>query len=799
VLVIAVFLILVNCVPIVKAPPLVLDNNSFELSQNHQIGQTFRAEFNGINGIEVYLLPKESGNGIIIAHLLNDPIQKRELAKSSIDISSVLSEQYYLFQFPSSLELERDNYFVALEIEGDGAVFVASRDKDAYLDGSIYLDGEPLEGQMAFELTYDKINLLIGLIEEFTAWVYQFFLSLLIFLIPGWMITRMLWHDSKRLSIFERIAISIGVSIAIYPMIILWTDFVGIHLGQWYAWIPLFIGVTYLTWSYLISPNRKVKLSTVSNKLFTKLLSSQNFWENLSLFFLLIIIFFIRFWVIRGLSGPMWGDSLQHTMMARLLVDNNGLFDSWLPYAELSTFTYHFGFHSAVAIYHWISGQEIMESVLWVGQLFNGFAVFMLYPLVKSFSKKSRWGGIIAVLIAGLLLRYPMYYVNWGRYTQLTGQIILPILMLLFIQLLKKKELDFKYMILSAILIAGLALTHYRVFILAGIFCFLALIFYFKKENGKNVFKNLTGTLILSLILFLPWLINVVGGVLANMFKSSINSPAQSGISVITYINELLGYYPTWVWLFVLVSLFFSLYYLEKEFILIQLWSILIVLSTNPYWIGLPGNGLIDDLTPQIGFYIPLSILIGLLIDNILDKISNKKLDYKPILTGLIIFIGLFGLIAQRNIVDLSSHAYLTWPDMEAFNWIKENTPDNSKFLVNFEFSYNNTAVTGIDAGWWIPQLANRKTNLPPLTFTTEKGYEANFKEKTLKLSEGLLNKVKNISENTSFLVDSGYDYIYIGQNPLKEVVFNPKDLSQSGCCSLIYHKDHVWIFKIEN
>ncbi|MFN2280805.1 MAG: hypothetical protein ACK2TZ_03005, partial [Anaerolineales bacterium] len=76
-------------------------------------------------------------------------------------------------------------------------------------------------------------------------------------------------------------------------------------------------------------------------------------WPRLALLFTIALIIAVRFWVIRSLDAPMWGDSYQHTMIAQLIVDHGGLFDSWQPYAEMTTFTYHFGFHSLVAVFHW--------------------------------------------------------------------------------------------------------------------------------------------------------------------------------------------------------------------------------------------------------------------------------------------------------------------------------------------------------------------------------------------------------------------------------------------------------------
>ncbi|RME43034.1 MAG: hypothetical protein D6791_16435, partial [Chloroflexi bacterium] len=112
----------------------------------------------------------------------------------------------------------------------------------------------------------------------------------------------------------------------------------------------------------------------------------------------------------------MWGDSYHHTLIAQLLADHGGLFQSWEPYVPLRSFTYHFGFHSNVVLFHWLTGTPILQSVIVVGQILNALAPLMIYPLVRRLGG-SEWTGLIAVLIASLLSPMPAGYVNWGRYT----------------------------------------------------------------------------------------------------------------------------------------------------------------------------------------------------------------------------------------------------------------------------------------------------------------------------------------------------------------------------------------------
>ena len=82
-----------------------------------------------------------------------------------------------------------------------------------------------------------------------------------------------------------------------------------------------------------------------------------------------VLVILTRLWPVRSLEMPMLGDSYQHSMITQLLLDNGGLFDSWQPYAELSTFTYHFGFHAAAAAFAWISRLPAPQAMQAVGRV----------------------------------------------------------------------------------------------------------------------------------------------------------------------------------------------------------------------------------------------------------------------------------------------------------------------------------------------------------------------------------------------------------------------------------------------
>ena len=77
--------------------------------------------------------------------------------------------------------------------------------------------------------------------------------------LPGWALLSLLWPQIKQQWYAEfchnyqamqnpitKLAISLGISLAIYPILFAWTDFFGLHLGSWYAWLPPIVGCVFL-------------------------------------------------------------------------------------------------------------------------------------------------------------------------------------------------------------------------------------------------------------------------------------------------------------------------------------------------------------------------------------------------------------------------------------------------------------------------------------------------------------------------------------------------------------------------
>jgi len=814
-------LLLSGCAPWVSTEqPAAVDWET--LSAEQTIGQTFVAKYDGLAGIYFYLSPQETGNGEIRLHLRSGPQAADDLAVSlnTLAVETVKAPGYYGFLVPAQASSNQKYYYAFLEIIGSGEIQVGKAAGDAYLNGALYQNGTPEDAQSAFQLSYSRRKALLGLGWEAVTWGGILAVGFFLFILPGWGLFSLLWSGWVEKTWPEKLGLSAGLSLALYPLLLLWTDILGLHLGALYAWLPPLAGLGIILWR-----NRK----RLSVRTFPRANTLVLPWADVTFIGIVALIVFTRFWVIRSLDVPMWGDSYHHTMIAQLLVDHGGLFNSWQPYAELQTLTYHFGFHTAVAVFDWITHLDMSKAVLWVGQLLNVLAVIVLYPLATKVGH-SRWAGVVAVLVAGLLSPMPMYYVNWGRYTQLAGQVILPVaIYLVWITLEAEPRMinpsvlagesnwykgrrripyDTGRMALTCLILGGLALTHYRILIFGILFIAAFFILRIRRDTWRALLARTFWIGIGAGLLFLPWFIHTFAGKITLTFATQLTTQAESvPIATQQYnaIGNLSSYLPAFLWLLLPVSVIWGLWRREKGVALISLWSILILLAANPQWLRLPGEGALSNFAVFIAAYIPVSVLTGYLLGQVTSyklkvESARNSLALALLVTGAVFVIGIWGARQRLSDLQVMTSTLVTRPDIQAADWIRENTPQNARFLVNSFFAEGD--IVGSDGGWWLPLLAQRQTTLPPLNYASEQGPRPDYVQWINALTTAIQNKGIAHPDVLALLRARGITYVYTGQrqgrvNDGGPYFLEPEQLLASPNFRLVYHQDRVWIFKI--
>jgi hypothetical protein len=808
-------LVLAGCAGLIRTEqPFITD--WVPLSAGHPVGQTFVAKYAGLSGIYFYLSPSEiPAAGEIRLHLRSDPTAETDLAVSTNSLASaqVGAPSYFGFFVPPQTGSNQQYYYAWLEYSGSGSVLIGKSAGDSYLNGALYQDGDPVDAQASFQLSYSRRRAFLGLGLEGLGWIGILAAAFFLFVLPGWGLFSLLWPSWNKLTWPEKLGLSAGLSLAIYPLLILWTNLIGLRLGAGYAWLPPLLGLSLLIWH-----NRNVFRTRLWKSYIISALRSINFPKILPDLLLLIfigLIIFSRFWSVRSLEAPMGADSLHHTLISQLIINNAGLFSTWQPYTDLSTFTYHFGFHTCVAVFYWLTHMETTKAVLWVGQIFNVLAVIVLYPLAIKLVR-SRWAGAAAVLVAGLLSPMPMYYTNWGRYTQLAGQVILPAAVWILWEFhtgnlstpLKKSK---GMLAVAVLLMGGLALTHYRILILALLFLAVLWLMYARRQTFRQMFFRTLGVGLPAALLFLPWFIRVFGGRIMVIFAHrmtlsaaravEVDMPHSGGTSIAFFL-------PYIIWLGMALAMLLGAWLRSKSALLLALWWFANLVAAYPSWLGLPGAGVISGDAIAMAAYIPAAVFVGALLGWLDEfRFSTPSLNPKIRVVLYLIFAfilvgaGIWGVPQRRDDLHTSSSIFVFRPDARAAAWIQENTPSHARFLVNSFLFLNNTTIVGSDAGYWLPMLAIRPTSVPPLIYGFEAGTIPGYIDYVNTLTREIQSKGIQDATILSELRDRQISYLYIGQRQgvlsNNAPLFTAAQLLSDPAFHLVYHQDRVWIFQI--
>jgi hypothetical protein len=690
-------------------------------------------------------------------------------------------------------------------------------------------------------------------------------LSALLFLLPGGVL--LAWLSPRRLksggpecseSWIDRLIVAAGLSVAVNALLV-YATLTGLRLNSAVVigYLALCGAGILLRWALDGRANgwRAIRWNA-SGRIWSagRALSAGHILPAVALLATTVLILVVRLYVVRDLAVPMWGDSYQHTMMSQLIVDNGGLFDSWEPYVPLRTFTYHFGLHANVALYHWLShldapGMSLIRSMTWVGQILNVLAVLVLYPLAVKVSG-NRWAGVAAVWIAGLFLPMPMYYVNWGRYTQLAGQVILPAVVVLSWSLFEAPTETLEHRgderpgrwrlyagrVLSArrwipawIGIAGLALTHYRVLLFYGAFVAAWLLLDLgratadgepaRRDSWWRARRDSWGRALWlgagSFVLVLPWFVRTLGGKIVDIVTYQLTTaPARLSSFSVQYnaIGNLSTFMaPVW-WLLLPVAAAAGLWRRKRGVLVFSVWWFLLYVGTNPQALRLPGSGVITNFALFIAVYILAGILIGDLFGWLVDRLGGcerflkhgrfLKRGGQVLLVLLLIGVGVRGAYLRTRDLHVQQHALALQPDVEAMAWIRENTPADARFLVNSFFAYGESVIVGSDGGWWMPLLAGRVNTVPPLNYSAEQGpwpeYRLWVNELTALIQDRGIDDPATIGE----LRERGITHVYIGQQQGRvnyggPHVLSPDVLRDSPSYRPIYHQDQVWVFEL--
>lgn len=537
-------------------------------------------------------------------------------------------------------------------------------------------------------------------------------------------------------------------------------------------------------------------------------------WAHAPLAVLLSLALWTRLTEIRGLEIPFFGDSVHHSMIVRLFQLQGGLPNGWEPLAPLASFSYHFGFHALATVVAAAADLAAPRAVLVTGQLLMVLQALTLYTLAAGLTRRP-WAGVGAALAAAGLSPMPAYYLNWGRYTQLAGQAVLPVAVLLAVRAAARTESPRTargrmFYAAAVLLAAGLFLTHYLV---AG-FMGLLLAAWVLVARGARLGRTwrLGGITLGALLLATPWLPRLADGLI---LKSATALSTTRVVDPDVY-GVLADAWAMWRpdalarnvgWPLILgagLALVLALAPQRSRqgaaggshppdplsprglTLLGLVWLALILLATYPRLLGLPITGILKDFTVAIAAYLPLGLMVGGGMAALAERIAPR---HRHAERGLALAaVALVAAVTWQGRVARDDTFRLVLPDdLTAMGWIREHTSPQAHFLVSSFSAFGQTVQAGDDAGWWLPLLAApRGSTLPPITVGLEAGAQPGYREAVNRLAD-LWQADLDAPATRRALSGAGVTHAFVG---VTAKVLDRAQLAASPCWEKLYVAD---------
>ena len=808
-----------------SAPPP--PENDWPLHNGHSLGQTFVSSRSGLNSLTVWLAAPGGADGTVTLELLSEPDSGQVLATSRLGVSRTLAATdgtmaASLFSFPPVADSRGRYLYAQLSFQGQGQLAVGVSSANSYVDGSLYSNGDPRPAQMILQPGYAPLSALADWVPWSARALGLALAVFWLFVVPGWAVLVLFRRTGVDWGLGhwgEWLAVSGGLSLALYPLLVLWTHLVGFDVGMAYAWVPGLTGCAVLFAEY--RPWR-TSLPVLRRRMEDWWARSDR-WPDLALAVVLGVIALSRLIPLRELHLPLWDDSVQHATMVQLMLEQGGLFSSWMPYAPYGTLSNQFGFHAQAAVWGWLTGANGLQSTLVFGQILNVLAVVTLFPL--AYRVRGVWTGCAALVFAGLVTSFPAFYVNWGRYPQLAGQVLLPVVAwaaLVTVEQRGSRRQDAIRTAVTAILFAACLLAYYRMAFHFAAFILAALS---TRWLGRRLLSwrpwlILLAVAALAAVLMLPWLDNVSGSydlaatpagagtrteqtetLPAAVLHQVLLMLTQSGsvtLVVVTLLGVALAAWQGW----------------RLALPVAWLWFLLLLPALRP--LDLPGTWIIQDFSIRTSLYLAEALIVGAFAGAVIDAVATGAVASRrwlyPVACGLLAATSLWRLPATVQVVDRVASDLVGYPDLRAAGWIRDNLPEDAVFLIN-GIVYHGTSVVGGDAGWWLPLLTGRGVTIPPQYAlvgekTTIPGYTKAVNGLVPVLEHEGLDTPEGELAVCQFPIP--VTHVYLGQrqgvvdtwleraDQVGRPMLDADELLDNPRLDLVYRQDDVWIFEFD-
>jgi len=583
-----------------------------------------------------------------------------------------------------------------------------------------------------------------------------------LFFLPGsaWLVVSKTWPRWPGL---QRYFVAIGLSIASYPVLFYATRFLlpEAKLGPWSVGALLLLALIITGWGIRKQHAFSLRLSDLE-------------WAAVAI---LGLTFISRFWIVYTHPYPAWSDSLHHTLLTQLTAENGRLPSTLEPYFPNVLAMYHLGLYALSGTVAMLAQAPAHTALLWTAQFLNGLCGIGIYLALDRYA--GRRGAVLGLAVAGLFSAHPALWVNWGRFTQLSSQVIFLFAWVFTLEsvfppatLTTQTDQPLqpsRWLLFFAVLsTAALFFFHFRVAIFYFLLLFVTLIVAFWRTNTRSqrlaFIKRLTAVGVASLVVVLPVLWGAAQLYLAR--QTAPRSPIRPEVAQQFRQNYYLfpvstiPYLAAPIWLLAIGGVATVMGFMRRNRLVIisLIWIVLLTILGNLYLLDIPILNITNLGAILIMFYLPLSLIVGAAVEEGWSWIPPALQKWARQVFILAILAAALPAAAARATTLEPYRYFITPQDVAAMAWIQDNLPLEAKFAINTYF-WLPLFAHGTDAGYWIPYFTRRQ--IVTSSMLTD-GLSPTYLQHILaqsEASEALETDLNALDE----LYELGVEYIYIG------------------------------------
>jgi hypothetical protein len=779
---------------------------------NLTLTQTFIPRHNGLSEIEITLLrygdPTAGESAQLWLQLFNE--QGELVAEEAFSTASIDHNQVVQLHTTPQNNSKGQAYTIKLLGTADNPVSAWGYSLDVYEDGVLSqidtqsADIKSLAAQDLRFLTRYRLTWADALGNVGETIYYEgllFLLALLLIPLPG--VLLLLVEHAYRIRQFSssgdgrRVAwdpiawwgTAWALGVASWP--ILWS-LVTLVWARWNIWLLALVLVSgwlgaavYWWW------DRRKRVDAVHSGLikvnWPPIMSSWH-WDHLFLLGILLLGLAVRLVAVRDTPVLPWVDASRHGLITAVMAQTGQTISNYTPFLPVDRFPYHFGFHTLSSSLLMLSDWPLDRLLLYLGQLLNAIVPLTLFAAVWLMVRQ-RSAGYLAAFLVALPFFFPAYYTTWGRLTQLTAVLLLPVLLAFTWRLVRGSEAWIDRWWLVGILVAGLFLIHFRVLVYYLPFPLLVLL-----VGRFRRTRWLLAAGVLSFLLCLPRLFNLLGD----------TSPVQRLNRTIPDYNNFPSSYLTTGWehaflvlaaaafIITLVAAFRRQSWVVLPFVLVGWVAILFALLSVDR-IGLPVPSLVNLNSMYILLFVPLAIFLAIVFGELWKLVNQQAWPVRIagyLLTGAVLTaMMVFGIRSQVTI--LNPQTLLVRPeDMVGLHWLDENLPQDSLVAVN-SWRWLGETWAAADGGAWILPLTGRAVTTPPIDHI----YNPDLFKKVREFNQAA-SAVTDWSDaaQVGWLREQGVSHIFVGE---RGGFFDPARLAANPETTMLFNRDGVYIFAI--